>query len=56
MSIASAWGLCLIVGAERSLVNEGEAMLIDRMIVGEIVIEISMDLWSDPGSYFADFG
>jgi hypothetical protein len=34
----------LIVGAERSLVSEGEAMTIDRIIVGEIAIEVSTDL------------
>lgn len=52
MLIASAWVSRLIVGAERSLVSEGEAMTINWMIVGEITIDISTDPWSDPGSYF----
>jgi len=55
-AIASAWVSRLSVGAERSLVSEGEAMTINRMIVGEIAIEVSTDLSSDPESYFADFG
>jgi hypothetical protein len=54
-AIASAWVSRLIVGAERSLVSEGEAMTINRIIVGEIQIGVSPDLQSDPESYFADF-
>jgi len=44
ITIASAWVSRWIVGVERSLVSEGEAMTINRIIVGQIVIEVSIDL------------